>query len=127
MVTVIVALPGFRSDEVGTVTVLRVNPKAVRLKPGTPSRMLLSVPLWPPAESTIVVPDVSSMCHSAWTPGVPFDPAPLMAGGGDGGCFLLPASAAAGEDRARTQTRTIAQRSLLCSTIAVSLPWACHP
>ena len=46
-----------------------MKPYALPAKPGSPIWVECRTPLWLPTESNIVVPDVSSMCHRATTPG----------------------------------------------------------
>src|SRR5215212_438256 len=65
-VTVRLAEPGLRSERDGTVTWLLPENRYAR--PRKPAWLIFtpeSEPLCPPTESTIVVPDVSSMCQSA--------------------------------------------------------------
>src|ERR671931_1745064 len=61
--------PGLSARAEGTETMLLVNPYALPPNPGTPSWTPNSLPLWPPTESTITLPEVSSMCQSATTTG----------------------------------------------------------
>jgi hypothetical protein len=67
---VMLAEPGLRPAELGTETYEELPLKLYALpeNPLAPRVTLCSVPLWPwPDESTMVVPDVSFMCHSAAT------------------------------------------------------------